>query len=313
MLPQGVLSTPRAVGSAFLPPRNITKRPLVDYELGGTAIQDPAQGLRVQIWTGQIVGSDVVLSAPSVAPVIVFTQAGITEFQFTFDQNMNPFIAYLVDGESPRFRWFDPNVSSFVVTTLPSGSYSLRCSMDDKRAPEIATSDVILTYLRAGTLYYRQQRDRYLIEYTLKAGYGNHVIGAFGMSRVFRLQWQIVSVLPNPDPEATSIAPTSATEGDGALTLTVTGTGFTVGSLVRFNGTSRPTTFLSPTTLQATISAADLLTPGVYPVTVFNPLPGGGTSSSVNFTVIGTYLRLTEAGDVRITEAGDSRVTQEAP
>lgn len=312
-LPQNVLSTPRAVGAAFLPPRNIRKLPTVDYELGGVAIQDPSLGLRYQVWKGEIVGSDIVLSAPTVAPFVAFTAAGITEFQFTFDQNMQPFIAFMVDGEIAKYRWFDTTVASFVVTTLPADSYSVRCALDDKRAMQTPNSDVILTYLRGGSVYYRQQRDRYLTERSLKSGYGNHVIGAFGMNRVFRLQWQILNVLPNPVPVVTLLTPSSQLEGLPGFTLVVTGTGFNSSSLVRWNGSTRPTTYISPTELRATISAADVLVPAVVPVTVFNPKPGGGTSGAVNFTVVGTYLRLTEAGEVRITEAGDRRVTEEAP
>ena len=133
------------------------------------------------------------------------------------------------------------------------------------------------------------------------------------MSRVWRLQWQILSVLPNPLPVLVDIEPDSVIEGAPGFTLIVTGTGFNAASLVRWNGSTRPTTYISPTELRATISAADLLTPAVVPVTVFAPKPGGGTSASVNFTIVGTYRRLTEDGDVRVTEAGETRVTEEAP
>jgi hypothetical protein len=64
------------------------------------------------------------------------------------------------------------------------------------------------------------------------------------------------------------------------------------GSTVRWNGSSRTTTFVSATQLRATILAADLASiPGVIPgprtanVTVFTPVPGGGTSSAVFFTI----------------------------
>ncbi|MGH8237837.1 MAG: IPT/TIG domain-containing protein [Steroidobacteraceae bacterium] len=312
MLPQNVLSTVPVV-SAFLPPRNVEKLPLIDYELGGVAIQNPLQGLRVQTWTGEVIGSNVVLSAPLVAPVTIFTQASITEFQFTFDQNMQPFVAYMLNGVTARFRWFDTTISQFVTTTLPTGSYSLRCSLDDKRQNAgiiSGQSDVVLTYFRAGTLYFRMQRDRYTIEYTLKTGYGAHVIGAFGMNLKFRLQWQIAPVLPFSVPTLASLVPNTVLEAAGPFDLVVNGSGFTSATLVQFNGSGRVTTFVSPNQIIAQILAADTLVAGVYPITATNPYPGGGLSSSLPLTVTETFFRMTEDGAFRITEASDFRIQE---
>jgi Bacterial Ig domain len=96
----------------------------------------------------------------------------------------------------------------------------------------------------------------------------------------------------NPVPVLSTLAPSSALQGGPAFTLTVTGSGFVSGSTVRWNGSSRTTTFVSATQLRATILAADLASiPGVIPgprtanVTVFTPVPGGGTSSAVFFTI----------------------------
>ncbi|WP_298408586.1 IPT/TIG domain-containing protein, partial [uncultured Chloroflexus sp.] len=69
------------------------------------------------------------------------------------------------------------------------------------------------------------------------------------------------------------------------VTLTVTGTNFVSGSVVRWNGSDRPTTFGSATTLQASIPASDLATAGTASVTVFTPGPGGGETSALTFTI----------------------------
>lgn len=313
MFPQNVLSTPN-VPADFLPPRNVMKQMLIDYELGGIGIQDASQGLRVQTWKGEIIGNDVVLSAPAVAPTVIYSEPGITELSITFDQNMQPFIAYMVDYEVCRFRWFDTTISQFVVTTLPAGSFSPRCVLDDKRPAATAWSDIILTYIRGGTLYFRMQRDRYLVEYALTTGLNAHVLGSFGMNLRYRLQWQVIPVvLLPPVPVLESISPNSAIEGSPSLFVTLTGSGFDSTSRGKWNGSSRPTTFLSANELRMEVSASDLLAVGTAQVSVFTPQPGGGSSGNVPFTVIGTYLRLTEDGDVRITEEGDNRVTQEAP
>ena len=194
MIPLQTLSS-RAVQSAFLPPRNVVREPLIDYELGGVALQDPSQGLKVQTWRAEVIGDDVVLAADNVPPAIVFTQPGITEIALAFDQNMQPFLAYMINDDEAKFRWFDTQVGDFVVNDLPAGSYSVRCTLDDKRSVSgtlLGRSDIILTYLRGGTLYMRAQRDRYQVEYALATDLDRYEIGQFGMSRNWRLQWQLV-------------------------------------------------------------------------------------------------------------------------
>ena len=89
----------------------------------------------------------------------------------------------------------------------------------------------------------------------------------------------------NPAPTITSLSPTSATAGGAAFTLTVNGTGFVSGSVVKFNGAAKTTTFVNATQVTAAITPADIATAGTLNVTVTNPAPGGGTSGNSAFTV----------------------------
>jgi hypothetical protein len=89
----------------------------------------------------------------------------------------------------------------------------------------------------------------------------------------------------NPRPNLTSISPTAANTGEGAFTLTVNGSSFISSSVVRWNGMDRPTTFVSSVRLTAAIPASDIAADGTAQVTVFNPPPGGGTSSPATFTI----------------------------
>ncbi|MGH3368416.1 MAG: hypothetical protein ACRDPR_00275, partial [Nocardioidaceae bacterium] len=89
----------------------------------------------------------------------------------------------------------------------------------------------------------------------------------------------------NPVPTTTGLSPASAPAGSSGLTLTVNGTNFVSGSLVRWNGADRTTTFVSSSQVTAAILTSDLATAGTAQVTVFNPAPGGGTSSGVSFTI----------------------------
>jgi serine protease len=83
----------------------------------------------------------------------------------------------------------------------------------------------------------------------------------------------------NPVPAVSALNPTAVIAGGGNFTLTVTGANFVSGSTVRWNGSDRSTTYVSGTTLTATILASDIQSAGTASVTVFNPTPAGGESS----------------------------------
>jgi CSLREA domain-containing protein len=93
----------------------------------------------------------------------------------------------------------------------------------------------------------------------------------------------------NPFPAITTLVPYTSPEGGPAFTLTVNG--YTYGtfvkgvSVIRWNGSDRPTNFNSSSQLTATISASDLVAAGIALVTVFNPGTGGGVSNAVPFTI----------------------------
>ena len=108
----------------------------------------------------------------------------------------------------------------------------------------------------------------------------------------------LLVVSPYPVPILSSLAPTSATVGGSGFTLTVNGTNFVNGSVVRWNGADRGTTFVNATQLTAAIPAGDLTAAGTAQVTVFNPAPGGGTSNAVSFPI---NLAATPASVVKIS------------
>lgn len=190
MLPDSVLSS-EVVDAPFLFPRNITRRPLRDYEYGGRAIQDPSFGLKDRVWTGDYIDGAVVLAAPGVAPTEVLELANIEQFSFTFDQNMQPFVAYQLENGTAAFYWYDSTAPGFVTTTLTTGSYDPRCSLDDKRPLQTGNSDIILAYCRAGSLYMRVQRDRYETEYELADDIEQRELIQIGMNVRLRFQFQL--------------------------------------------------------------------------------------------------------------------------
>jgi trimeric autotransporter adhesin len=98
-----------------------------------------------------------------------------------------------------------------------------------------------------------------------------------------------ITVTPNPQPILTSLSPGGTAFGGAAFTLAVQGSGFVPTSIVRWNGSDRPTTFVNSSQLNADIGATDVLSLGNSEVTVFSPTPGGGTSAGTTFT---TYISL---------------------
>ena len=68
--------------------------------------------------------------------------------------------------------------------------------------------------------------------------------------------------------------------GRGGFALFVHGYNFSRRAVVRWNGSARPTQFLSPFRLVAEVADADVAAPGTAQVTVFNPAPGGGPSNA---------------------------------
>lgn len=193
MMPDHVLSTQVILGQ-YIPPEERDPLKTKDYELGGIALQDPSEGLMYQVWTVRLdinedtgMGS-VYLSAPNTPDTLQFELLGITEVSLAFDQNMNPFIAFVQSGQA-RFWWYDPTVALQIFTDLPVGARSPKCCLDDKRPlqTELGQSDILLCYINGTTLYLREQRDRYLTEYPLKTGVTQDII-RIAMTDVNRVQ-----------------------------------------------------------------------------------------------------------------------------
>lgn len=192
-LPNNVLST-SAVPRNFFGSRALPISGIVDYEDGGIAIQDASKGLLYQRWRALLLnpGEDdsyVQLDATEVEPFTLVELPGLTEISIAFDQLMRPTLAYVQAG-SAYLRWYDTLASAYVTDLIGSDIVTPRVTMDDKRF--VATNgyqlnDVILGYVRAGNLYYRQQRDRFTIE-RLLAEDVNPLI-KIGFNRGLRLQF----------------------------------------------------------------------------------------------------------------------------
>ncbi|MBK8987616.1 MAG: beta-propeller fold lactonase family protein [Chloroflexi bacterium] len=103
----------------------------------------------------------------------------------------------------------------------------------------------------------------------------------------------------NPAPTLTGLTPT-AVPARGAtsqpLLVTLHGANFVQGAQAHWQGSSRPTTFISSTELQMTLTAYDVAFPGFGTIAVVNPAPGGGESNALTLTLVAyqVYLPMTQ-------------------
>jgi subtilase family serine protease len=99
-----------------------------------------------------------------------------------------------------------------------------------------------------------------------------------------------VALTVNPVPNAIALSQTTADLGGYAFTLSIYGANFVPASVVKWNGTSLPTTYLNAFEVQAAVGTQYLHDAGNISVTVTNPKPGGGVSSALLIDVEGYPL-----------------------
>src|SRR5262249_5693175 len=90
-----------------------------------------------------------------------------------------------------------------------------------------------------------------------------------------------------PAPVLTSFGalPQPLLAGNAGFTTTISGSGFLTGATVLVQGVARPTTLLTPTTVQVTIPGEDLANGGFLKISAVNPSPTIGPSNSLDLAV----------------------------
>ena len=106
-----------------------------------------------------------------------------------------------------------------------------------------------------------------------------------------------------PSPVVMSLSPSTAYAGGNGFSLTVKGKSFVAASAVLWNGSSRTTTFVADSVLQATILASDIASPGTASIAVVNP--GNDTSNALSFTITqppsGLSIKLINSAGANLT------------
>jgi hypothetical protein len=92
-------------------------------------------------------------------------------------------------------------------------------------------------------------------------------------------------VLVNGVPTLDLLPSSGGHAGRPGFTLFVHGEGFVDGATVHWNGSARPSQYISGSRITAEISSGDVASAGTAQITVVNPEPGGGSSAPLPFVV----------------------------
>lgn len=122
----------------------------------------------------------------------------VAEISGTFDQNGRPQV-FFNTGSELCLWWYDPVAGANRTTAFGVGSNPF-CTFDLKYGVDTEFSDVLLFYLREGAIYYRQQRDRYTIEYPTPVTENAVFIEAADMAIDYRMQVSYRALLPGYKP-----------------------------------------------------------------------------------------------------------------
>jgi uncharacterized protein (TIGR03437 family) len=100
-------------------------------------------------------------------------------------------------------------------------------------------------------------------------------------------------------PNLDSVTPASVRAASQDFVLTANGSGFFPGHMIRWNGLSLATTYISPTQLSAPVTAQLVKSAGTAAVTVVSP--AGAASQSVNFAILPLVPALSSVSPSSIT------------
>lgn len=189
MLPSNAISSIAEIGD-YLSPDILDDQSTTSLEQGGAGLNDATQGRQVQVWTFWCDDTGIYAAGEGspTAGTLIIAAANVTFVSGAFDSSMAPTICYMQNGVL-YLRWFN-TVTHVFQTDAYVGATSGRVSTDDKRSTQEGLSDVIFAYTLAGTLYWRQERDRYTVARAV-GPCGPRVLTRLGMTERLRMQFEL--------------------------------------------------------------------------------------------------------------------------
>ncbi|MFW0776306.1 MAG: hypothetical protein ACN2B6_01120 [Rickettsiales bacterium] len=180
----------------------LSEKNLFHIHLGPTALSTTWDKDNSAWWlfeyTGGVINASVWNGSEWTPVQTLFSAVKIVEFTGSFDQNGRPLV-FFYTGEELRLWWYDPILEQNTTTVFGVGSDPF-CTFDIKYGVDTEYSDVLLFYLREGAIYYRQQRDRYAVEYQTPVTENVVFIEAADMAIDYRMQVSYRELLPGYKP-----------------------------------------------------------------------------------------------------------------
>ena len=211
------------------------------------------------------------ITTPACISSAVSVGATTKSDQIAFFSDIASFLSVVAPGDSITSSVPGGGYASYSGTSMASPHVAGAWGIIKQAVPSASVSTVLAALRQTGLPVID---DRFLIG----AGLTTPRI------RIFQAL-ATLTTLPNPMPVATALAPAHARVGTGPVSVTVTGSGFDALSVVQWNGANRSTTVVNAQTLTVTIPASDLQLAGTVQISVFNPTPAGGISTSLAFTI----------------------------
>lgn len=110
--------------------------------------------------------------------------------------------------------------------------------------------------------------------------------------------------LNNPQPELGSVSPTSATAGDPAFDLTLTGNKFVSTTTIDFGGITLTPTSVSKNQMVVSVPETAFATGNTIQIKAVTPEPGGGPSGTMDFTINNPVPVISSTNPSIITNSG---------
>lgn len=110
-----------------------------------------------------------------------------------YDQLDRHFVVWEVPESKIYIRWYNPLISQYATTLIAEGNNPC-CQLDDYRDRFIANSEILLFYQRGNRIFYRQQKDRYLVEYEVPHSLQDIRLETCGMGTNLRFTLRITSI-----------------------------------------------------------------------------------------------------------------------
>ena len=189
MIPLNTFTPDPELGD-FLPPNDNDYYPLFQVVRGGTEIGNNSAGRDIQDW--QVYYQQGIIHIKPSSGDVVFTLSvnNVLSVSLAFDTAMRIVLTWTTPLGA-KLYFYDTLTLDYIIVDYDEVTSS-RVTVDKIDTWYNSSSDVLFLYIKNNNLYYRQQRDRYEIEYLI--GEANGYIKRAGLTKLNRFQIDISEV-----------------------------------------------------------------------------------------------------------------------